>query len=512
MKAAAILHKLFSGKVSKNLFRGGLVLILGGLLAFIISKSVRGPLHLWDEALYANNALDMVKNRQYLVYTVADTVDHHNTKPPLVLWMQAAAGASFGFSEFSVRLPTYLALCGLLVVLVVYLRRFTGSLVPGLLAGLFCLTTLGLIRHHVFLTGDLDGVLVFWTSWIVLHWLYCLQKERARPADYAILTALFSAGYFTKSTAILLLIPSLIVMGFFYGRQFRTVMASRYAVLGALAFFVLCASYYLIREYCDPGYWAIVWWSEFKRVNEDIQPWLHLPWSFYFEQFYDPLFQEYILLLAALILPFLSIRRIEGKKRVLSLIAGAAAYLLVITIPPVKLEWYAAPVYPMLCAAMGLVIWELIRVGLKVASAPRLLAVVALLIIVAVTVKNSFIHVKNELADEPHSDFAHQTIPDALKIFHDRYPQVRSFKVMIPPTPLRFAHHLDELTFYKTVYQHYEGKTVQVSDSLTNFHTGDSLISNRELIQHVEENYTISRLDSTAGGALWVLLSSARKQ
>jgi 4-amino-4-deoxy-L-arabinose transferase-like glycosyltransferase len=487
--------------------KGLLIGVLVGLLCFIIFRSVQGPVHLWDEALYANNALDMVKHGQYLVYTVADTVDHHNTKPPLVLWMQAAAGASVGFGELSVRLPTYLALVGVLVILVVYLYRFTGSMIPGLLASLFCLTTLGLIRHHVFLTGDLDGVLVFWTTWITLHWIHWLRKPSVRPKEYAVLTGLFYAGYLTKSTAVLLLLPTLVVIGCFYWQRFKTLILSRYTVGSILAFSTLCAAYYLIREQYDPGYWAIVWWSEFTRLGADVQPWLHFQWSLYFELLYDPLFQEYILLLAVLLIPFLCIRNDLFKRVGLALIAGAAIYLVVISYPPVKMEWYAAPVYPMLCAALALVVGSLTRSGLNKPSGLRLVAVTALWIVVGITIKNSFIHVAGELADEPHSGYTHQTIPDAVKIFHDRYPDVNAFKVLIPPTPARFAHHLDELTFYKNVYEHYENKTVTVSDSTVVFKAGDTLISNRELADQLATQYRISRLDSTAGGALWVVLN-----
>lgn len=504
-----MMDKLLFSPVGRSLLKGSLLLVLCSLLAFIVSKSVRGPIHLWDEALYANNALDMVKNHQYGVYTVADTIDHHNTKPPLVLWMQAAAGAAIGFSELSVRLPTYLALVGVLVLLCVYLRRFTGSLLPGLLASLFCLTTMGLIRHHVFLTGDLDGVLVFWTTWITLHWSDCLRKAVVKPADYAMLTALFCAGYFTKSTAVLLIIPSLLTIGCFYGKRFRNGIASRYTLFSVFAFIALCAAYYLIRAHYDPGYWAIVWWSEFTRISEDVQPWLHFQWSFYFERFYDPLFQEYILLLAVLLIPFLSFRKCANKKRVLSLLSGAAVYLVFISVPPVKLEWYDAAVYPLLCAAMGMIVWELSKVGLHNPSAPRLTAVAFLWLVVTITVKNSFIHVQGELADEPHSGYAHQTLPDALKIIHDRHPEVYSLRVLIPPTPPRFAHHLDELTFYKTVYQHYKGKMVKVSDAITSFGTGDSLICNRADLEQVAKEYSIALLDSTSGGAVWIALTSA---
>jgi len=503
-----LIDKLLFGRLSSIFLRLSLILILGSLFFFIVSKSLCGPLHLWDEALYANNALDMVKHRQYLVYTVADTIDHHNTKPPLALWMQAAAGASLGFSELSVRLPTYLALAGMLLLLCVYLYRFTGSMVPGLLASLFCLTTMGLIRHHVFLTGDLDSVLVFWTTWIFLHWIYCLRKESVGPGDYAVLTSLFFAGYFTKSTAVLLIIPSLFCIGCFYWRRFRTLVASRRTVWSILAFAVLCTAYYLVREYYDPGYWDIVWWSEFTRLSEDVQPWLHFKTSFYFERFYDPLFQEYILLLAALVIPYFLARRCAHKRLVLALLSGAAIYLLFISYPPVKLEWYDAPIYPLLCAAMGLIIWELVRAGLSTLSAWRLSAVAALLLVVAITVKNSFLRVRAELADEPHSGYEHQRIPDALKIFHDCYPRAHSFSVLIPPT--QYAHHLDELTFYKTVYEYYEGKTVNVSDRPTSFVAGDTIICNREGLDQLDKEFSTVRLDSTAGGAMWVFLASVK--
>ena len=506
-----MIDKLLFGTMGRILLRLSLILILSSLLFFIISKSLRGPIHLWDEALYANNALDMVKNHQYLVYTVGDTIDHQNTKPPLVLWMEAAAGASLGFSELSVRLPTYLALVGLLVLLCVYLRRFTGSILPGLLASLFCLTTMGLIRHHVFLTGDLDGVLVFWTTWITLHWIYCLRKEAVESVDYVVLTTLFCAGYFTKSTAVLLIVPSLFCIGCFYWRRFWTLVASRRTGYSILVFSALCTAYYLVREHYDPGYWAIVWWSEFSRLNEDVQPWLHFKSSFYFERFYDPLFQEYLLLLAALMIPFLIVRRCAAKGLVLALLSGALVYLLFISFPPVKLEWYDAPIYPLLCSAMALIIWELVIVGLSTPSAWRLTAVSALVIVVGITVKNSFLRVAKELADEPHSSYAYQTIPDALKIFHDRYPQVRSFKVLTLPTPKRYAHQLDELTFYRTIYEYYEGKTVKVSDLPSSFSIGDTIICNREVLDQIEKEYRTVRLDSTAGGAMWVFLASAQQ-
>jgi 4-amino-4-deoxy-L-arabinose transferase-like glycosyltransferase len=497
------------GKTGRIVLSVILLLVLSGLLCFIVSKSHREPLNLWDEALYANNAMEMVKNGHYMVYTVSDTIDHRNTKPPAVLWMQAASGAALGFSELSVRLPTYLALVGLLALLCFYLYRFTGSILPGLLASLFCLTNMGLIRHHVFLTGDLDGVLVFWTTWITLHCIYCLRKDVVATADYAILTSLFCAGYLTKSTAVLLIVPSLFCMGCYYWQRFWALSASWRFAYSIIAFLAICTSYYLLREHYDPSHWAIVWRSEFTRLTVDVQPWLHFPFSYYFQRFYNPLFQEYLLLLAAVAVPFFLIRRCANKKLVAALLSGAAVYIIFISFPPVKLDWYDAPMYPLVCAAMALIVWELISVGLSTKTQGGLTGILVLTIIVAITAKNSFLHVKEELPNDPHPGQEHQILSDAVKILHDRYPYIPSLSILIPQAPKGFVLDVDELTFYKTVYKWYEGKSVKVSDLPTSFSTGDTLICSREMLDQFAKEYRTRRLDSTAGGAMWILLDSA---
>lgn len=501
----AMINKLVPLKLGRILAGFALILVLSGLVFFIVSKSSREPINLWDEVIYANNALEMGKNGQYMVYTLGDTTNHINTKPPLALWMQAASGATLGFSELSVRLPTYLALVGLLVLLVFYLYRFTGSVLPGLLASLFCLTNMGLIRHHVFLTGDLDGVLIFWTTWIILHWIYCLRKEVLGLADYAVLTSLFCAGYLTKSTAVLLIVPSLFCIGCLYRQRFWAAIASWRFACSVVVFLAICIAYYLLREHYDPGYWAIVWESEFTRLAVDIQPWLHFPPYYYFQRLYDPLFQEYILLLAAVAVPFFAIRGCANKKLVAVLLSAAVVYIVFISIPPVKLDWYDAPIYPPVCAAMAIIIYELISVSLSHKTWWGQTSVFVVTIAVAISAKNSFLHVKEEIPNEPHPGQTHQVLGDALKILHDRHPSVRSFSVLLP-APSRSGYNVDEITFYKTVYQHYEGKSVKVSDLATSFTAGDTIICGRERLDQLAKEYVTVRLDSTAGGAMWTLL------
>src|SRR5690349_8306065 len=45
----------------------------------------------WDESLYVTSAAEMIKDGNWLVTTFHGDVDYYNTKPPLNVWMIAAA-------------------------------------------------------------------------------------------------------------------------------------------------------------------------------------------------------------------------------------------------------------------------------------------------------------------------------------------------------------------------------------------------------------------------------------
>jgi hypothetical protein len=302
----------------------------------------------------------------------------------------------------------------------------------------------------------------------------------------------------------LLIVPTLIAIGALYGKAFLKMLFSRYAGVGLLLFLAFGFAYYYIRTQYDPGYWRIAWVSEFTRLTEDVQPWMHYPFSFYFEHFYDPYFQEYLLLMAALVVPYFIIGRNDGKRIVAAFMLVAGVYLLTISLPPVKLAWYDAPAYPIACASLGLIISGLVKAcrhGKKWALAGSLVT----LVVTCVTIRNSFRHVEEELSEVPHLGLTHQTVPDGLKIMHDRHP-ANHFAILLSPTEPRYAHNLDELTFYKTLYEWKEHKTIRVSDRPGDYGVGDTIICSREMLPAIETSYRLTRIDSTQAGAMWVRL------
>src|SRR5690242_955714 len=90
-----------------------LILILISFFPLFINLG-KFPIRMWDEATYANNAIDMLSFDNPLVVEHMGQPDMYNTKPPLVIWLQAAAMKIFGINEWSVRMPS--AMFGLLTV------------------------------------------------------------------------------------------------------------------------------------------------------------------------------------------------------------------------------------------------------------------------------------------------------------------------------------------------------------------------------------------------------------
>src|SRR5690242_3276129 len=95
------------------------ILILAFAVYFQVFHDLAKPsIYMVDEAIYANNALEVTKNNRFLTLTDNDTICMYNTKPPLVIWSQSLAMRIIGYNELAVRLPS--ATSVLLLVFMIY--------------------------------------------------------------------------------------------------------------------------------------------------------------------------------------------------------------------------------------------------------------------------------------------------------------------------------------------------------------------------------------------------------
>jgi 4-amino-4-deoxy-L-arabinose transferase-like glycosyltransferase len=467
-------------------------LVISAFIFFLVARTINRPVYIWDEAIYANNSLEMAKNNSYFVYTNNDTIDHYNTKPPLVLWLQAASFKIFGYNEAALRLPTFAALVGMIVLMIYYSRKLFGNTLYGIVASCFLLTSQEVVRHHVFLSGELDGVLVFFSTWILLRHLDMIRRREALPRDYLVSFVLFTLGYLAKSTAILLLIPPMFV-SFLANRQLRTVVLNRYFAWCLLGFLTIVTTYYLVREKVDPGYFDVVWFSEFSRMYQSVMPWQEHPFDFYFQKLKERFLQPLIILILASIAVYLFNRERKHLKLLLHSVLLSLVYLLVISYPAVKLDYYAAPAYPPLCLAMSILTMEMFRfIGRKIKVNDIAIAAIALIPLFAFRA----VAVTKTVDDKMKMIEPQEREAFLLKHLDKKYPHITGFKVLMDVEGNKMNHY-DALNFYRKSMWLIEKKKVELYRYVSQVHATDSIIVwQAEKIDSLKEVFEVSAIDS----------------
>jgi len=332
---------------------------LGFLLILLISSVpifyglTKPAIYLWDEAIYANNALEMALHGDFWVLKNNGEVNLYNTKPPLVIWIQRVFISIFGPNELAIRLPSALATFFVCIFLYLFSWKTLGDKRIGLIAILTLVTTQGFIRTHVSRTGDLDAVLI---SWIVFYSLLAFHYLLHGPKNYKPYFAFIGLGillaFFTKSVAAFLPLPGLFFAALAQ-RKLGGILKKPflYGVMAAVLAF--CAGYYVLRENLAAGYWQKVFSSEFMRLTHDVMPWHSHPFHYYiYNMTVNHHYTPYIYLVpVAVIFGFLQRKPIREFTAMCSVFC--LAYLLLISIPIVKLNYYDAPLYPFLSLIVG---------------------------------------------------------------------------------------------------------------------------------------------------------------
>lgn len=318
------------------------------------------PLVLWDEARLANNALEMSRGGLDIVTTYAGRPDLWNTKPPLLIWLMAAAFSVLGPSEFALRLPSAIAALVTVIVLGGACRRFSSNRWVGIGAGAMLLTTAGYVATHVARTGDYDALLTCFLTIVVVGSFEVISKLRdnVRPR-WTILftTALALAGaILTKGIGGLLILPGIAVAGLVAGVLLKAMRDPRILAAAATPVFA-AAAYYAARELAGSGYISIVWMNELGGRYGTVVDGNKGPFAFYFTQLFRPwMVEDPVLYFAsaapwswlALVLLPLSLRDalLKGIARYLAIVI--ASFVFVISCAATKTTWYVAPVYPLI--------------------------------------------------------------------------------------------------------------------------------------------------------------------
>ncbi len=309
----------------------------------------------WDESLYATSAAEMVNSGNWLVTTFHGDVDYYNTKPPLNVWLIAAAFKVFGINLWALRLPSFIAAFTTIATLQAWCRRCMNAL-TALMVTVVLSTTFGFLYVHSARSGNPDA----WLALDILLTVITLWSARTSPTRLVWLGPLLAAVFLLKGMAFLLPLAMVILVLAMWGvaRQGWRALA-----VAAVLFTIPTGAWALAR-------WRFDRWRFFDGLfNYDFVAAVSRPleghehsWLFYLnilqKDHYDWIATALILLLVIVLArrdqhPL----RIPGNRQVWVLLGvWAGATLVVPTLMATKLAWYLNPFYPVFAVTVAMIV------------------------------------------------------------------------------------------------------------------------------------------------------------
>ena len=186
----------------------------------------------WDESLYGITAWEMAKSGDWIGTTFLGHLDYYNSKPPLNVWLIAAAFKLFGANLVSIRVASILAACCIVAVLQAWGRRLFEPAI-GLLAGIVLATSFAFVYVHGGRSGNADALFTL----LVLLTVVTLSAAQQQPWRIVWLGAILAGAFLLKGMAVLM--PLAIVVMVEAWRLSHHHTRDRRAVAVALLLFVV---------------------------------------------------------------------------------------------------------------------------------------------------------------------------------------------------------------------------------------------------------------------------------
>ncbi len=308
------------------------------------------PLREWDESRVAASASEMYLSGNPLVVTFDAQPDLWNTKPPLLIWLQAASIGVFGMSEMAVRLPSAIAMFVTSLALFWFCAKLNRPL-AGFYSSLVFLCSKGLLFYHCGRSADYDSLMImFCVLYCGFFYLYCKSKKTKYWIGFALCLSL---GVLTKSVQAILPLAPLLIYIICKG-EFVPMLRKPATYLGVGLFVLLVGGFYVAREALSQGYLLAVWNNElggrYLTVLEEHSGGFWFYWDFLKNTQFDYFFW---LVPVCFVLNF-CFKSKEARQANLFCGLLAVGQFLVISTAQTKLEWYSLPIIPSLAVIIGI--------------------------------------------------------------------------------------------------------------------------------------------------------------
>lgn len=330
------------------------------------------PLKLWDESRQANNALEMLLSGNWWYPTYDGAPDFWNTKPHLLVVLQALCMKWLGPGLLALRLPSALAGC---ITLLLW-HRFISGRFGYTAAGVWLLVMVtcgGFNVYHVTRTGDYDALLTLMISLVNMEF-FRMVLDRATWQGWLRAGTWLALAVLTKSLAALIWLPAWLLLWLISGLYRKTTL--RMLAAGASVPIIAVAVYYGLREYMTPGYLQAVADHEIMGRYFSPNEGHRAPWWYYADVLWNDYFRWFILAIPAAL--FIPGNRPVRRPLVFALLMSLV-FVVVLSLSETRIWWYLAPVIPLLAFSVCLAfadrvksgVWGiLLLLGLLVAAIP----------------------------------------------------------------------------------------------------------------------------------------------
>jgi 4-amino-4-deoxy-L-arabinose transferase-like glycosyltransferase len=239
-----------------------------------------------DEAIYAYAIERMLETGDWLTPRGLRTDTPFLEKPPLKLWLVAAA-MRLGWlphDEFGFRFLD--ALFG--TVAFVYVFRFglrLGTWLCGLVAALVLITFFSFVFNHGLRSNNMDAALVLAYCGGLFHFARWVESGARRSRDAAATVAYFTLGFLAKFVAVAFL-PLICALSVAWRPAAERPARARWREwIAPLAVAVLIIVPWFVYQTARNDLWQTIWQEQvYRRFTGVLDPRQLLPWHYYISQ------------------------------------------------------------------------------------------------------------------------------------------------------------------------------------------------------------------------------------
>ena len=496
----------------KNIF---LFLLFSSVALFAIFPRLGSlPLREWDESRQAASAYEMYDSGNYIVSTFDYQPDLWNTKPPLLLCLQALSMKICGVGVLAVRLPSAIALFLSGIALIYFFIKLKRPL-AGLLSALVFVCSKGLLFYHCGRSGDYDALMIMF---VILYCGFFYLHTRLQKNKHLILFFLFlSLATLTKGIQALIPLAGIFLFVLFT-KNLVPLLRNRNTYIGLLLFVILVGGFYFARESVEPGYLKAVWNNEaggrFLTVIEEHSGGFWYYWDF----ICDIQFPAFVWLLPVCFVINLLFKNKEARLANLYCGSIAIVYFIAISVSKTKLEWYSLPLIPFFASIIGLALsqiyffvsekWILISAKRNKDSKNSIFVLKTLMLAIILSLfYNPYVEIvkHNLAAKEDENNVAYYSRVNLMKMIADKESQ-HQYKELSYITEERA-----QLDFFYRYYMKDRGIKINVKP-FADLKVGEYVqVNNPETLEKIQQYYETEETDFLVQSRILLLKSEKQE-